>query len=90
MITFKDYMVDQIHQMGFEDHDGNYYEAQEIKDRFDEFVKQVEQQDLAEMIIDFTEQTTLVNGKIVVRPEVPYIKTSKWVDAIIGIDNFSK
>lgn len=53
--TLKDYIVSQLVEMAFETEDGNYYESQEIFDRFDEFVKKVEQKDLAEMIIDYTE-----------------------------------
>lgn len=53
--TLKDFIVSQIVEMGFEDHEGNNYDSQEIFDRFDDFVKDLEKNDLADMIIDYTE-----------------------------------
>ena len=85
MKTFKDYIVEQLTSMGIEDHDGNYYQACEIHDRFEDFLSDVSKEELIEWGNEFALEKDEDRYK-----SKPIVNTNKWMDAITGIKDFNK
>ena len=53
--TLKTFIAEQIQEMGMENKYGAYLSQEEIIDDFGNLVKDLEQKDLAELLLDFTE-----------------------------------
>ena len=53
--TLKEFITEQLQEMGIENKDGRYLTSEEIIDQYDELVKSLDKEELAELIIDFTE-----------------------------------
>lgn len=53
--TLKEFITEQLQEMGIENEDGRYLTSEEIIDQYDELVKSLDKEELSELIIDFTE-----------------------------------
>jgi hypothetical protein len=53
--TLKTFIAEQLQEMGMENKYGEYLSEEEIIDDFDNLVKDLEQKDLSELLIEFTE-----------------------------------
>ena len=53
--TLKEFITEQLQEMGIENKDGRYLTAEEIIDQYDELIKSLDKEELSELIIDFTE-----------------------------------